>query len=67
MNHKLDYVLWGGVIVKVGPEPSACGAKNCLHLLDLRGLGGGGGFLLQSLALQEWTREPCIQRTGLSL
>lgn len=66
MNHKLDYVLWGGVIVKVGPEPSAYGAKNCLHLLDMRGV-GGGWFLLQSLALQEWTREPGIQRTGLSL
>ena len=31
------------------------------------GTGWGAGFLLQSLALQEWTREPPVQRTGLSL
>ena len=38
MNHELDHDVWGGVIVKVGPEPSACGTRSCLHLLAPGGL-----------------------------
>ena len=66
MNHKLDYVLWGGVIVKVGPEPSAYGAKNCLHVLDLRGLGwGGGGSCCSPLPCKNGPGSPVFRGLGL--